>query len=105
MGSRHPRPLPGGTVSVLCRVLFLLSIAGCLPASARAAEPAPRGPVKVIFDTDMDSDCDDVGALGMLHALADLGECEILATVVSSRSDGAAACVDAINTVYGRGDL
>ena len=29
--------------------------------------------VKVIFDTDMYTDYDDVGALAMLHALADAG--------------------------------
>ena len=40
---------------------------------------------KVIFDTDMYTDFDDVGALAVLHALADAGECEILGTVVSTR--------------------
>ena len=54
--------------------LFVLAL-----ASSRAADP-----VKVIFDTDMDSDCDDVGALAMLHVLADAGEAEILATMISS---------------------
>jgi len=34
--------------------------------------------IKVIFDTDMDTDCDDAGALAILHALADNGEVEIL---------------------------
>ena len=77
--------------------LFLLSVRGW------AAEPAAA--VKVIFDTDMDSDCDDVGALAMLHALADRGEAEILATVVSSRHEWSPACVAAINTYYGRPEL
>ena len=62
-------------------------------------------PEAIIFDTDMDSDCDDVGALAMLHVLADRGEAEILATMVSSRNEWSPACVDAINTFYGRGDL
>jgi len=48
------------------------------PAAARSA------PVDVIFDTDMMTDCDDAGALAVLHALADRGECRIVATVVSS---------------------
>lgn len=61
--------------------------------------------MKIIFDTDMDSDCDDVGALAVLHALADLGEAEILATVVSSKNPWSPPCVDAINTYYGRPDL
>lgn len=62
-------------------------------------------PVKVFFDTDMMTDCDDAGAMAVLHALADRGECEILATVVSARDPWSAATVDAINTYYGRPDL
>jgi len=61
--------------------------------------------VKVIFDTDMDSDCDDVGALAMLHIMADRGECELLATIVSAQNDWSARCVDAINTWYGRPNI
>src|SRR5687768_16854650 len=55
-------------------------------ADVRATRPAAESPVKVIFDTDMDSDCDDLGALAVLHALADRGEVEILATVTSSQN-------------------
>jgi len=52
---------------------------------------------KIIFDTDIDTDCDDAGALAVLHALADNGEAEILATVVSTRYPYSAPCVEAIN--------
>ncbi len=62
-------------------------------------------PVKIIFDTDMDSDVDDVGALAVLHALMDKGEVELLAVMVSSTCPETAACVDAINTYYGRPDM
>jgi hypothetical protein len=80
--------------AVLCvHVLFYAS--GMLAAD----------PVRIIFDTDMDSDCDDVGALAVLHALAERGEAKILATVASTRHEWSPACVDAINTFYGRGDL
>ncbi|WP_425397553.1 nucleoside hydrolase [Aeoliella sp.] len=64
-----------------------------------------EGPVKVIFDTDIASDVDDVGSLAMLHALADRGEVEILACTISSNNPWSAACVDAINTWYGRPDI
>ena len=40
--------------------------------------------VKITFDTDMLTDCDDAAALGILHKLADAGEAEILATMVTS---------------------
>jgi hypothetical protein len=59
-------------------------------------------PVSVIFDTDMDTDCDDTGALAMLHAMADSGEVNILATTVSSRFAYSAPCVEAINRYYRR---
>jgi hypothetical protein len=54
------------------------------------------GQVPLIFDTDMDTDCDDASALAMLHALADAGEVEILATVVSSKYAWSVPCVAAI---------
>jgi len=61
---------------------------------------------KVIFDTDIGSDCDDAGAMAVLHKLADKGEVEILGVVYSSGKNkfGIGVC-DAINTYYGRGDL
>jgi len=82
-----------------------VAVALCLAlVPAVVAAPATR-PVRVIFDTDMMTDCDDAGALAVLHVLADRGECEILATVVSVANPWAAACTDAINTYYGRDDL
>lgn len=64
-------------------------------------------PVPIIFDTDMASDCDDAGALAVLHALADLGEAEILAIVTNRKCPGSAsaAAADSINTWYGRPDI
>ena len=64
-----------------------------------------KGPVKVIFDSDMIGDFDDVGALACLHALADAGEAEILATVSSTRGNASVGAIQVINTYYGRGDL
>jgi hypothetical protein len=58
--------------------------------------------VPIVFDTDMASDVDDVGALAVLHALADLGEAEILAVGISSRNEHVGPCLDAVNTWYGR---
>jgi purine nucleosidase len=61
--------------------------------------------VPILFDTDMASDVDDVGALAVLHALADLGEAEILAVGISSRNEHVGPCLDAINTWYGRPNI
>lgn len=63
------------------------------------------GPVKVILDTDMDSDIDDVAAMALLHHFADLGEVEILATVSCSSLGSSVQVVDAVNTFYNRSEI
>ena len=62
-------------------------------------------PVKIIFDTDIESDVDDVGALAMLHGFANRGEAEILATVSSSLNPWSAPTINVINTYFGRPDI
>ncbi len=59
----------------------------------------------LIFDTDICGDCDDVLALGMIHALQSRGACKLLAVTASVDNDLAAPFVDAVNTFYGRGDI
>ena len=59
--------------------------------------------VKIILDTDMGSDCDDVGALALLHHYAGQGKAEILGVIFSSEAvPFGAGIVDAINRVYDR---
>ena len=71
---------------------------------AFAATPEPS-PVRLIFDTDIQGDADDVGAVAVLHALADSGEAEILAMGVSSKNPWSPLCLSALNTYFGRGDI
>ncbi|MFW5754022.1 MAG: nucleoside hydrolase [Marinilabiliaceae bacterium] len=66
------------------------------------ADGQMKAPVKVILDTDMATDVDDVGALVTLLSLEDLGEAKVLAVGLSVQNDWAASCVDAITTFYGR---
>ena len=53
----------------------------------------------------MMGDVDDVGAVAVLHALADKGEVEILATGVCTKHPGSPLCLDALNRFYGRPNL
>lgn len=64
-------------------------------------------PAQIIFDSDMANDCDDAGALAVLHALADRGEAEILAIVTNRKdpSNASAAACAAINRYYERPDI
>ncbi len=80
-------------------LFFVLSLS--LATATFATEPA----IPVIFDTDIDTDCDDVGAVACLHGMADTGEIEILATTVSSNFAYSAPCLDALHRYYGRPDL
>jgi hypothetical protein len=80
-------------------------MSGLLWVNAGPAAAAGAEPVKVIFDTDIDGDNDDVAAAAILHAFADAGQVEILAMGVVSRCPDSPACLDAINTYYGRGDI
>lgn len=67
-----------------------------------SAQPKP---VSIIFDTDMGPDYDDIGAIAILHAMADKGECKILATMASNKSKYIAATLDVMNTYYNRPNL
>jgi len=91
---------------------YTLALAGLLLAScSRAPEPGleaqaavSAAPVPVIFDTDLGYDADDAGALAVLHALADRGEAEVLATMTVVGDPQSAGALDVINTYYGRPD-
>ncbi len=62
-------------------------------------------PVRLIFDTDIQGDVDDVGTVALLHALADLGEVELLAMGVSCKNPWSPLCLDAMNTYFGRSEM
>lgn len=80
----------------------LLAVCALCAGLAFAVEP-----VKVIFDTDMYTDYDDVGALGILHAYADEGKAEILACGSCTWGEGnvSVGAIEVINNYYGRGDI
>jgi len=85
-------------------LLFLLGFTAC----SKASQPSLYGQhsaVSVIYETDFTFDVDDVGALAVLHALADNGEAEILAISYNEVQSRAADAIDAINTWYGRGNI
>lgn len=62
-------------------------------------------PIKIIFDTDMGPDYDDVGAMALLHAFADQGKVDILATIASTNYEGVGGVLDVLNTYFERPDL
>lgn len=84
--------------------LFLLTLISC-NNNGSSNEQTLSEPVRIILDTDMESDVDDVGALAMLHALADFGETEILGVIVCAKNPWSLLCADRINTYFNRSDI
>jgi inosine-uridine nucleoside N-ribohydrolase len=82
---------------------LLVSLTG--NSSNALAADVESAPIPLIFDTDIGNDCDDVLALGMIHALQSRGECELLAVTITKDHEMAASFVDAVNTFYGRDDI
>ena len=82
-------------------LVCLIAFYGCANQPSEKYEKV----VKVIFDTDLGPDYDDVGALAFLHAMADSGKVEILATVSSNKHELVAPAINVINTYFGRGEL
>ena len=66
---------------------------------------AAGGAVNIIFDSDVDHDCDDIAALFMLHAAVERGEANLLATIGCTSTNEIAPALDAINTWFGRPEI
>lgn len=62
-------------------------------------------PVKIIFDTDIAPDYDDVGAMAMLHAFADRGEIQLLATISCNTFETTAVTLSVLNDYFKRPDV
>ena len=66
---------------------------------------AQKSPIPIIFDTDIGPDYDDVGAMALLHAFADKGEVEILATISCNTFETTAPTLSVLNTYFNRKSL
>jgi len=82
--------------TLICLVLMIF------PASC--SENISEKPA-IIFDTDLGPDYDDVGALAFLHAMADSGKVDILATVSSNKHELVAPSIEIINRYFNRDSL
>ncbi len=99
------------SISVLLTLTLLLGLLvpvyAADPASAAkdGFEYTPDKTVNIIFDTDIDSDVDDAGAMALLHSYVQEGRANLLAVIACCYSGFAAPCIDAINTYYGLPDI
>jgi inosine-uridine nucleoside N-ribohydrolase len=86
---------------MLQKIVLCCSLLICFGSQAQKN----RGPVPIIFDSDMGPDYDDVGAITLLHALADSGQAKILATIASTKYDGVACVMNVFNTYFNRPNI
>ena len=83
---------------MLKKIIVCCSLLICFLSQAQKN----REPVPIIFDSDMGPDYDDVGAITLLHALADSGQAKILATIASTKYDGVTCVMNVFNTYFKR---
>jgi len=77
------------------RILFLLAISACITLPIDA-----KRPVKLIFDTDMGNDVDDVLCQVLINKYVEQGSVECLMMALNKTGDAPAAFVDVVNTFY-----
>lgn len=82
--------------------LSIIIITSYNPSSIKVAE---QESVNLILDTDIGFSFDDVGAMAMLHALADSSEVKILGIASSNKYKLSVPCIEVINTYFGRRDI
>ena len=91
-------------MKLLTLTSIIIVTAAFLGCSSQKQNSASQ-PVKIIFDTDFGPDYDDVGALTFLHAMADSGKIDLLATLSCNKHELVGPGIDVLNTYFGRPDL
>jgi inosine-uridine nucleoside N-ribohydrolase len=84
---------------------FLLFFLSLFSSHFILAQISNKPVVSLILDTDIGPDYDDVGAIAVMHALADRGEVKPLAVISSNRNELTVPVIDVLNTYFGRPDL
>lgn len=83
-------------------ILACLLLIGCQTNKTTAVE---RPMINLILDTDLGPDYDDVGAMAVMHALADSGYVHILGTVSCNIHEMVVPCIEVLNVYFGRPNL
>ncbi len=86
-------------------VLALLVACNSADKKEIPAVKATAEVVNLILDTDLGPDYDDVGAMALMHALADSGYVKVLAVMSSNHDERVIPCVDVLNTYFNRPNI
>jgi inosine-uridine nucleoside N-ribohydrolase len=88
-------------MKIMNKVLLIL----CLFSLSDAYAQINGRSANIILDTDIGPDYDDVGAMAMMHALADKGEVRPLAVISSNKNELVVPTIEILNTYFGRPEL
>lgn len=104
--------IPGGKIILSMLVTlpkrmssFVFYLLPFVFSTAAAQTGSSERAASIIFDSDIGPDYDDVGAMAVMHALADSGEARILATIASNQSRYIAGVMSVINTYFHRPEI
>jgi inosine-uridine nucleoside N-ribohydrolase len=86
---------------IISAILIIATFAGCIDKKLESRDKT----VNIIFDSDLGPDYDDVGALAILHSMADSGKVNILATLSSNKHELVVPSIEVINTYFNRPGL
>ncbi|MDQ6478484.1 nucleoside hydrolase [Dyadobacter sp. LHD-138] len=84
---------------------YLLSVLSLFISLYTTAQISRVQKVSLILDTDIGPDYDDVGAMAVMHALADRGEVKPLAVIASNKNALVAPTIEIINNYFGRPEI
>ena len=90
---------------ISCCKRLLVSIIVILSSTVVDADVDSLPMKNIILDTDMTFDVDDVGALAILHALANRKKANILAIMYNEVHPDGMRAIRAVNTWYNRSDI
>ncbi|WP_138480839.1 nucleoside hydrolase [Dyadobacter bucti] len=85
--------------------MYKILIALLFTISGVYAQTGGRQVKSIILDTDIGPDYDDVGAMAVMHALADRGEARPLAVIASNKNELVVPTIEILNTFFGRPEL
>lgn len=86
-------------------LVYCLAIPGAFAQAPQSDRENTDSMTPIILDTDIAGDYDDVGAMALLHALADEGEARILAVISCNAFETTVPTISVLNTYFGRPDI
>ena len=97
------------SVIAILLIVIVVSVLDAILVLGKSHTSTAGAPLKLIIDTDIGGggckDVDDVLAVAVGNALADNGECELIAVILNTAPAQCAGAISAINHFYGRDEV